>query len=55
VELKPRNLKKNPRKGGEEEDGGGGMIEPDWADITGDVITDLDQEGKNKKNLNKDD
>jgi hypothetical protein len=39
----------------EEEDGGdGGQINPDWADITGDVITNPDQEKKGKKDLDKD-
>jgi hypothetical protein len=38
----------------EEDGGGGGRINPDWADITGDVITDPDQEANQKKDLDKD-
>lgn len=38
----------------EEDNGDGGQITPDWADVTGDVITDPDQESKKKKGLDKD-
>ena len=38
----------------EEEGGGGGMKTPDWADVTGDVITDPDQDQKKNKGMNKD-